>query len=85
MKEGDIIIHGHAGDILGLSARGGRILVRDDVGYRAGIHMKVYKDKKPVEVIGDKTYLKENGGKICNTEAEKKAKNTSSRQLRSMM
>jgi glutamate synthase domain-containing protein 3 len=52
MNEGEIIIHGHAGDITGLSARGGRIFVREDVGYRAGIHMKEYKDKKPVLVIG---------------------------------
>ena len=52
MNNGEIIVHGHAGDIIGLSARGGKILVRDDVGYRAGIHMKEYKDKKPVMVIG---------------------------------
>ena len=26
--------------------------LRDDVGYRAGIHMKEYGDKKPVLVIG---------------------------------
>jgi glutamate synthase domain-containing protein 3 len=52
MNEGEIVIHGHAGDIIGLSARGGRIFVREDVGYRAGIHMKEYKDKKPVLVIG---------------------------------
>jgi len=42
MNSGEIISHGHAGDILGLSARGGKIFVRDDVGYRAGIHMKEY-------------------------------------------
>ena len=52
MNEGEIIVHGHAGDILGLSARGGKIFVREDVGYRAGIHMKEYKDKNPVVVIG---------------------------------
>lgn len=52
MNEGEIVVHGHAGDIIGLSARGGKIFVRDDVGYRAGIHMKEYKDKKPVLVIG---------------------------------
>ena len=52
MNEGEIIIHGHAGDIIGLSARGGSIFVREDVGYRAGIHMKEYQDKKPVLVIG---------------------------------
>jgi len=52
MNEGEIIIHGHAGDILGMSARGGKIFVRDYVGYRAALHMKHYKDKKPIIVIG---------------------------------
>jgi glutamate synthase domain-containing protein 3 len=52
MNEGEIIIHGHAGDIIGLAARGGKIFVREDVGYRAGIHMKEYKGRKPVLVIG---------------------------------
>jgi len=52
MNEGEIIVHGHAGDITGLAARGGQIFVRDDVGYRAAIHMKEYGDKKPVLVIG---------------------------------
>ncbi len=52
MNEGEIIIHGHAGDIACLSARGGKVFVREDVGYRAGIHMKEYQDKKPVLVIG---------------------------------
>jgi glutamate synthase domain-containing protein 3 len=52
MDDGLIVVHGHAGDIIGLSARGGKIFIRDDVGYRAGIHMKEYGDKKPVLVIG---------------------------------
>jgi glutamate synthase domain-containing protein 3 len=52
MNEGEIIIHGHAGDIIGLAARGGKIFVREDVGYRAGIHMKEYQDRKPALVIG---------------------------------
>ncbi len=52
MNNGEIIVHGHAGDITGLSARGGKIFVKEDVGYRAGIHMKEYKDKKPILVIG---------------------------------
>ena len=52
MNSGDIIIHGHSGDILGLSARGGKLFVREDVGYRAGIHMKEYQNKKPLVVIG---------------------------------
>ena len=32
--------------------RGGRIFVKENAGYRAGIHMKAYKDKIPVMVIG---------------------------------
>ncbi len=52
MNNGEIIVHGRAGDILGMSARGGKIFVRDDVGFRAGIHMKESKGKKPVMVIG---------------------------------
>jgi glutamate synthase domain-containing protein 3 len=52
MNEGEIIVHGRAGDITGLSARGGRIFIREDVGYRAGIHMKEYKGKRPALVIG---------------------------------
>ena len=52
MDDGLIVVHGHAGDIIGLSARGGKIFIRDDVGYRAGIHMKEYGDKKPALVIG---------------------------------
>ena len=55
MDDGNIVIHGHAGDILGMSARGGKIFVRDDVGYRAGIHMKEYQDKKPIIVVGGTT------------------------------
>lgn len=52
MNDGEIIVHGHAGDTICLSARGGKVFVRDDVGYRAGIHMKEYQDKKPKLVIG---------------------------------
>jgi glutamate synthase domain-containing protein 3 len=52
MNSGEIIVHGHAGDIVGLSARGGESFVQEDVGHRAGIHMKEFKDKKPVVVIG---------------------------------
>lgn len=52
MNEGEIVVHGHAGDIIGMAARGGKIFVREDVGYRAAIHMKEYKEKKPSLVIG---------------------------------
>jgi glutamate synthase domain-containing protein 3 len=54
MNDGKIIIHGSAGDALGYAMRGGAIYVRDDAGYRTGIHMKEYKDKKPVIIIGGK-------------------------------
>ncbi len=52
MNEGEIVIHGAAGDATGYGMRGGKIFVRDNAGYRAGIHMKAYKDKLPVIVIG---------------------------------
>jgi len=52
MNDGNIIIHGHAGDVIGYGMRGGTIYIKDSVGYRVGIHMKEYKDKVPVIVIG---------------------------------
>lgn len=52
MNDGEIIINGSAGDGIGLAQRGGEIYVRDSVGYRAGVHMKQYKDKLPVLTIG---------------------------------
>lgn len=52
MNEGSIIVYGNAGDALGYAMRGGRIYVRGDAGYRTGIHMKQYKDKKPVIIVG---------------------------------
>lgn len=52
MNGGEIVVHGHVGDALGLAARGGTILVRDGAGYRAGIHMKEYGDRRPIIVIG---------------------------------
>jgi glutamate synthase domain-containing protein 3 len=52
MNNGRIVVHGHAGDTLGMSARGGSIFVKEFIGYRAGIHMKEYQEKKPVIVVG---------------------------------
>ncbi len=52
MDDGKIIVKGMAGDIVGYGMRGGQIYIRDDVGYRVGIHMKSYKEKIPVIVIG---------------------------------
>jgi glutamate synthase domain-containing protein 3 len=55
MNDGEIIIHGRAGDALGYAMRGGVIYVKGDSGYRTGIHMKQYKDKRPVIVVGGRT------------------------------
>lgn len=44
MNAGKILIHGSAGDAAGYAMRGGKIYVRDHAGYRAGIHMKEYKE-----------------------------------------
>jgi len=52
MDSGRIIVHGLGGDALAYGMRGGELYVRDDVGYRVGIHMKQYADKVPVVVIG---------------------------------
>lgn len=52
MDAGRIVIHGSAGDAVGHSMRGGEVFVRDDIGYRGGIHMKAYRDKRPVLVVG---------------------------------
>jgi len=52
MNDGEIIIDGSAGDALGYAMRGGNIYVKGNAGYRTGIHMKEYKDKKPVIIIG---------------------------------
>ncbi len=56
MNCGSIIVHGHASDVCGIAARAGKIFIKSDVGYRAGIHMKEYKDLKPVLVIGGRAY-----------------------------
>ncbi|MDR0813594.1 MAG: glutamate synthase [Oscillospiraceae bacterium] len=55
MNDGEIVIHGHTGDALGYAMRGGVIYVREGSGYRTGIHMKQYKDKRPVIVVGGGT------------------------------
>ena len=52
MYEGEIIIHGDARDVLGQALQGGRIFVRGNVGNRALIQMREYKDKKPIVIIG---------------------------------
>ena len=52
MDQGKVIIHGSAGDAVAHSMRGGRVYVRDNIGYRGGIHMKQYKEKRPIVVVG---------------------------------
>ena len=53
MNDGMICIYGNAGDACGYAMRGGKIYVKGSAGYRTGIHMKEYKDKKPVIIIGN--------------------------------
>ena len=52
MNDGEIIVFGNVGDAVGYAMRGGKIFVERDAGYRAGIHMKAYRDKVPLLVIG---------------------------------
>ena len=52
MNEGKIYIHGSSGDAAGYTMRGGKIFIKGNAGYRTGIHMKSYRDKLPVIVIG---------------------------------
>lgn len=52
MNAGRIIVHGNIGDAAGYAMRGGKIYIKGNAGYRAGIHMKEYKDKKPIMIIG---------------------------------
>jgi glutamate synthase domain-containing protein 3 len=54
MNSGKIVVHGNAGDTLGYAMRGGQIYVEGNVGYRVGIHMKEYKEMKPIIVVGGK-------------------------------
>jgi len=52
MDNGRIFIHGSAGDAVSHSMRGGRVYVRDNIGYRGGIHMKQYREKRPILIVG---------------------------------
>jgi glutamate synthase domain-containing protein 3 len=52
MNAGSIIVRGNIGDTAGYAMRGGEIYVSGSAGYRTGIHMKAYKEKLPVIVIG---------------------------------
>jgi glutamate synthase domain-containing protein 3 len=68
MDAGCIIVHGSTGDAVAHSMRGGKIFVRDNIGYRGGIHMKEYQEKFPILVVGGfaRAFLGEfmAGGKI---------------------
>jgi glutamate synthase domain-containing protein 3 len=52
MDSGTVVIMGSSGDATAHSMRGGTVFVRDNIGYRGGIHMKQYLDKRPVLVVG---------------------------------
>lgn len=52
MNKGAIYVNGNCGDATGYGMRGGRIYIKGNSGYRSGIHMKSYKDKIPVVIIG---------------------------------
>ncbi|MFP4168524.1 MAG: hypothetical protein ACLFSY_06710 [Desulfonatronovibrionaceae bacterium] len=52
MDKGEVFCTGMCGDVLGYAMRGGQVHVLGDAGYRAGIHMKAYKDKLPTLIIG---------------------------------
>lgn len=55
MNDGSITIYGNCGDTTGYGMRGGKILIKGNAGYRVGIHMKEYKEQKPIVVVGGKT------------------------------
>lgn len=54
MGNGKIIINGMVGDVCGYGMRGGKVFIKEDAGYRVGIHMKDYKDQVPFIVVGGK-------------------------------
>lgn len=54
MNDGTIFINGNCGDAAGYAMRGGAIYIKGSAGYRTGIHMKAYKEKQPVIVIGER-------------------------------
>ena len=54
LNAGELIVYGDSWDITGMGARGGKILVMGNGGSRIGIHMKEFRDKKPIIVYGGK-------------------------------
>jgi glutamate synthase domain-containing protein 3 len=55
MDGGKIAVDGMVGDVCGYAMRGGKIHIKEDCGYRVGIHMKEYYEKVPVIVVGGKS------------------------------
>ncbi|WP_340820339.1 hypothetical protein [Methanolobus sp. WCC4] len=56
MDRGSLVIHGNAGDAVAHSMRGGKVFVEGNIGYRGGIHMKEYEDKRPILAVGGTTH-----------------------------
>lgn len=52
MNGGEIVVHGHSGDAMGYGMRDGQVYIKDNVACRGGIHMKEFRDMRPVLVIG---------------------------------
>jgi glutamate synthase domain-containing protein 3 len=52
LNAGELVVYGDSWDITGMGARGGKIFVMGNGGSRIGIHMKEFKDKKPIIVYG---------------------------------
>ena len=48
MNAGSVVVHGRVGDAAGYAMRGGELIVRDGCGWRGGINMKQYGEKRPV-------------------------------------
>ncbi len=55
MNAGLLAVRGSAGDALAYGMRGGRVYILGDAGYRAGVHMKAYKENRSILVIGGRT------------------------------
>ena len=51
MDKGMLVIHGSAGDAVAHSMRGGKVFIKNNIGYRGGIHMPVVPKKLPGALI----------------------------------
>ena len=52
LNSGELVVYGDSWDITGMGARGGQMFIMGNGGSRIGIHMKEFKDKKPIIVYG---------------------------------